>query len=80
MTQLRTYLQSSGIKQKVMADRLNISRGYMSELVSGEKFPGRNLAVAIERLTLGAVPVSSWSNGVVQSSSPSAAPENAGGV
>jgi len=60
MTQLRTFLQKSGIKQSDLATRLGISRGYMSELVSGDKSPGRELAVKIERATRGGVPVQSW--------------------
>lgn len=60
MQQIKSFLQSSGIKQAELADELGISRGYMSELASGDKSPGRELAVKIERITGGAVPVASW--------------------
>lgn len=60
MTQLKSFLAKSGIKQAVLAAELGISKGYMSELVSGDKAPGRELAVRIEKATLGAVSVMIW--------------------
>ncbi|WP_298494543.1 helix-turn-helix transcriptional regulator [uncultured Maritimibacter sp.] len=60
MTLLKTYLSENAIPQKGMAVRLGISRGYMSEIVNGDKTPGLELAFAIERETAGAVPASSW--------------------
>lgn len=60
MTHLASFLAASGIKQSKLADEIKISRSYMSELASGEKSPGRVIALAIERATNGAVPVSSW--------------------
>ncbi|MGA0540703.1 helix-turn-helix domain-containing protein [Neotabrizicola sp. VNH66] len=60
MTQLRSYIDKTGIRQAALAGALGISKGYMSELVSGDKSPGRELAVKIERATFGAVPVQSW--------------------
>jgi transcriptional regulator with XRE-family HTH domain len=62
MQQIKSFLKSSGIKQAELADELGISRGYMSELANGDKSPGRELAVKIERVTRGAVPVASWSD------------------
>ena len=43
-----------------MAERLAISRGYMSQLVAGTRAPSLSLASAIARITEGAVPVSTW--------------------
>ncbi len=60
MNQLKSFLKKSGIRQAALADQLGISRGYMSELVSGDKSPGRELAVKIDGVTFGAVPVASW--------------------
>ena len=60
MTHLASFIASTGKRQADLAKDLSISRSHMSELVSGSKKPGRNLAIAIERATDGAVPVSSW--------------------
>jgi DNA-binding transcriptional regulator YdaS (Cro superfamily) len=60
MTQLQSYIAEACLKQSALADTLGISRGYMSELVSGSKTPSLEIAVAIERATGGAVPAASW--------------------
>lgn len=60
MEHLQRYLASSGDRQSALAARLDITRGYMSELVSGRKLPSLPLAFRIERETAGAVPVSAW--------------------
>ena len=60
MTQLDTYLAQTGIRQSEIADNIGISRGYMSDLVAGEKTPSLKIALAIERVTAGAVPASCW--------------------
>lgn len=51
---------NSGATRAEWADRLDISRSYLSDLVNGKKMPSLDLAVRIERLTAGAVPVASW--------------------
>lgn len=60
MSKLTTYLSETSISQAKLSDALGISRSHMSLLVSGERKPGLDLAVAIERATDGAVPASSW--------------------
>jgi transcriptional regulator with XRE-family HTH domain len=60
MTKLTTYLSEASISQAKLSEVLGISRSHMSLLVSGERKPGLDLAVAIERATDGAVPASSW--------------------
>lgn len=60
MDHLQHYLASSGTRQSSLAAQLSITRGYMSELVSGRKVPSLELAFRIERLTDGAVPASCW--------------------
>jgi transcriptional regulator with XRE-family HTH domain len=60
MTNLASFLLRSGRSRGDVANALGISRSYFSELESGVKTPGLALAVEIERLTEGAVPVASW--------------------
>lgn len=63
MEQLQHFLATSGVRQSTLAARLKITRGYMSELVSGRKLPSLPLAFSIERVTAGAVPVAAWDPG-----------------
>ncbi|MTH79396.1 helix-turn-helix domain-containing protein [Paracoccus aestuariivivens] len=60
---LTDVIKSLGLKRAVFADQLGIGRGYLSGLESGKKRPSLELAVRIERLTGGAVPVASWVDG-----------------
>lgn len=60
MEKLQHYLDATGTRQSAMAALLGISRGYMSQMVTGLKLPSLDLAVRIERATGGAVPASSW--------------------
>ena len=60
MEKLQHYLDATGTRQSAMAALLGISRGYMSQMVSGLKLPSLDLAVRIERITNGAVPASAW--------------------
>ena len=58
MTLLREYL--AGSRHASFAARLEISGGFLSEILHEKKQPGLRLAVRIERETNGAVPVESW--------------------
>lgn len=49
-----------GLSRERFASTLGISRGYLSGLEHGKKLPSLDLAVRIDRLTHGAVPVASW--------------------
>ena len=60
MTQLLAHLTTTGETQSALAKRLGISRSHMNELAAGIKGPSLELAFAIERATMGAVPASSW--------------------
>lgn len=60
MQNLRTYLERTATPQTRFAAIIGISRGYMSQLVSGTKTPSLELAAAIERATDGAVTAASW--------------------
>ena len=57
---MRKFLIENKLTQREAAAILGISRPHLSQVVSGSKRPSLDLAVRIERLTDGAVPVSSW--------------------
>jgi len=57
---MRMFLKAHGLTQREAAAKLDISRPHLAQIVSGAKRPGLDLALRIERLTDGAVPVSSW--------------------
>jgi transcriptional regulator with XRE-family HTH domain len=54
------YVTSSGLTQTAWADRIGVSRSYMSNLLNGKKRPSLEVAVRIERETGGLIPASSW--------------------
>ena len=60
MTYLQTYADAFNGKQGDLAETFGISRAYLSLLLAGKKRPSLELAVRIERMTSGAVPVASW--------------------
>ena len=60
MMTLKQYLQEKRIRQTAFARSLGVSDCHVSELVNGQKRPGLQLAVKIERATGGAVPAVSW--------------------
>lgn len=55
-----SYITQSGLRPAIWASRFGISRGYLSDIMSGKKRPGLDLAFRIERETKGGVPASSW--------------------
>ena len=57
---LKDYISQAETTREAVAEHLRISRSYLSLLENGKKQPSLALAVAIERYTKGAVPVSSW--------------------
>lgn len=60
MTQLRAYLSEHGIRQEDFAAQLGTSQSTVSKVVAGRLTPTLRLAVKIEQLTCGLVPVKSW--------------------
>lgn len=60
MTKLQEYLTRNDIRQSAFAVAVGASQATISKLASGSMRPGLDLAIAIERLTDGAVPVASW--------------------
>ncbi len=60
MTHLRAYADTLDGKQDDLAKVFGISQPHLSLLMAGKKRPSLELAIRIEQLTEGAVPVSSW--------------------
>ncbi len=54
------FIRTSGQTRTQWADRLGISRSYLSDILNGNKMPGLVLAAQIERETGGAVMAASW--------------------
>ena len=54
------YILDSGQNRAAWADRLGVSRGFLSDLLNGKRRPGLDLAARIERETGGAVKAVSW--------------------
>lgn len=48
---LAEYMEKKDVTQEALAERLGISRSYVSLLVSGERQPALRLAIRIEKLT-----------------------------
>jgi transcriptional regulator with XRE-family HTH domain len=60
MKALGRWLRDRGISQDAFAARVGATQSQISRIVRGDRGPGIELAVAIERATDGAVPVTSW--------------------
>ncbi len=59
---LADYLTATGLKKPEAAELFGISRVYIYGLLNGERDPSTAVAERIQRVTNGAVPVSSWGN------------------
>lgn len=57
---LNAFFAATGVKHVWLAEKLGISRSYVSELCSGKKRPGRDLAFKIQDVTRGSVRASAW--------------------
>ncbi|RMF03089.1 MAG: helix-turn-helix domain-containing protein [Alphaproteobacteria bacterium] len=62
MSTLGETVSKSGRTQADWARELGVSPGYLHALINGAKRPSLDLALRIERLTGGAVPVQSWAD------------------
>ena len=60
MSQFATYVKAVATSRSDLAKEMGISRPYLSLILTGRRRPSLELAIRIERLTDGAVPVSSW--------------------
>lgn len=54
------HITKSGATRSAWADRLGISKSFLSDLLNGNRTPSLELAVRIERMTEGAVPAACW--------------------
>jgi DNA-binding transcriptional regulator YdaS (Cro superfamily) len=57
---IRTYLSRVGKSQAWLARQLGIQPTHLNQIISGRKRPSLDLALEIESITGGAVPVSTW--------------------
>jgi transcriptional regulator with XRE-family HTH domain len=57
---LKEWLDSAGLRQVRIADKLGVTPGYVCQLISGEKRPSLELAAKIELATDGAVSMRDW--------------------
>lgn len=53
-------IRSSGETRSAWAQRLGISKGYLSDLLNGKRVPSLEVAVAIQRATDGRIAADSW--------------------
>jgi plasmid maintenance system antidote protein VapI len=60
MKNLHTYLAEQRITQAGFAAKIGVTQATVSKLIAGTTKPGLDLAVRIERMTDGAVPVDTW--------------------
>lgn len=60
MTKLDAYLRDHGISGRHFAALVGLSEGQVSRIRRGHVIPETRTALAIERATNGAVPVSEW--------------------
>lgn len=61
-TRLSQWIDESGMTRDDAAEKLGINRTHLDMLCRGARRPGLDLAVAIERLTNGAVPPAEWTH------------------
>jgi len=61
-TKLSHWLDSSNMTRYELAKRLGVARGHVDKICNGERRPSLELAVAIDKFTAGAVPVTYWTS------------------
>jgi len=62
---LGQYLAANGLSQAEAGELLECDRTTVFRVLNGSRLPGLGLAVAIERLTDGAIPAKLWVDGPV---------------
>lgn len=60
MSELSKHLSDTNTSQRAFAELIGCSPSYLSEIMSGRKRPGMDLAFKIHRATGGKVTVESW--------------------
>lgn len=63
MTLLAAWLEKEHLTQRAFAQLLGVTHPIVSMWLSGVRRPGLDSALAIERVTRGAVPAESWTKG-----------------
>lgn len=58
---LAKWMDAAPLNSYEIAEKLGVSPGYLMNIRRGTRKPGRDVAVAIEQLSDGMVPVESWS-------------------
>lgn len=56
----RQWREERKVKQSEMAAKLGVSQSYLSQVETGARRSNLELALAIERVTEGAIPAASW--------------------
>lgn len=59
-TRFSRWIDVQRLEREVVANRLGVARNYLDKLCREEARPSLELAVAIEKLTGGAVPAADW--------------------
>lgn len=60
MENLRAHIDRLGISQNAFADRIGVSKSYLSQILSGKREPSREMIQKIDMATGGSVPPSVW--------------------
>lgn len=60
MENLHDHINRLGITQSAFAAQLGISKSYLSQIMSGQRVPGRAMIAKINIATGGKVPPSVW--------------------
>jgi transcriptional regulator with XRE-family HTH domain len=60
MENLRAHIDRLGISQNAFADRIGVSKGYLSQILAGNRKPSREMIEKIDVATGGSVPPAVW--------------------
>ena len=60
MQNLRQHIDHLGISQTAFAERLGVSKSYLSQILSGKREPSRDMIQRIDKATDGRVPPAVW--------------------
>lgn len=60
MKYLTDHIKNLGITQNAFAAQIGVSKGYLSQILSGQRSPSRDMIQKIDHATEGKVPPSVW--------------------